>query len=64
MSNDDAWHVRIPRRLQASVERIAIEEDRHPASSAPIADQGSLSMSSATLSSRSRDHAWLTYWPY
>ena len=31
MSNDDAWHVRIPRRLQASVERIAIEEDRHPA---------------------------------
>ena len=32
MSNDDAWNVRIPRRLQASVERIAIEEDRHPAS--------------------------------
>jgi hypothetical protein len=32
MSNDDAWHVRIPRRLQASVERIAVEEDRHPAS--------------------------------
>jgi hypothetical protein len=32
MSNDDdAWHVRIPRRLQASVERIAIDEDRHPA---------------------------------
>jgi hypothetical protein len=33
MSNniDDHWHVRIPRRLQASVERIAIDEDRHPA---------------------------------
>jgi hypothetical protein len=31
MSNDDAWHVRNPRRLQASVERIAIDEDRHPA---------------------------------
>jgi hypothetical protein len=32
MSNDDdAWHVRIPRRLQASVERIAADEDRHPA---------------------------------
>ena len=31
MSNDDAWHVRIPRRLQASVERVAIDEDRHPA---------------------------------
>jgi hypothetical protein len=27
----DAWHVRIPRRLRASVERIAIAEDRHPA---------------------------------
>ena len=32
MSNDDdAWHVRIPQRLRASVERIAIAEDRHPA---------------------------------
>ena len=31
MSNDDAWHVRTPRRLQASVERIAVDEDRHPA---------------------------------
>lgn len=31
MSNDDAWHVRIPWRLQASVERVAIDEDRHPA---------------------------------
>jgi hypothetical protein len=30
--NADARNVRIPRRLQASVERIAIEEDRHPAS--------------------------------
>jgi hypothetical protein len=28
---DDAWHVRIPQRLRASVERIAAEEDRHPA---------------------------------
>jgi hypothetical protein len=32
MSNDDdAWHVRIPKRLRASVERIAIAEDRQPA---------------------------------
>lgn len=28
---DDAWHVRIPQRLRASVERIAVAEDRHPA---------------------------------
>jgi hypothetical protein len=27
---DDAWHVRLPRRLRAAVERLAIEEDRHP----------------------------------
>jgi hypothetical protein len=32
MSNtDDAWHVRIPRRLRASIDRIAETEDRHPA---------------------------------
>jgi hypothetical protein len=29
--NADAWNVRIPRRLRASVEKIAIAEDRHPA---------------------------------
>jgi hypothetical protein len=28
---DDAWHVRIPQRLRASVDKIAIAEDRHPA---------------------------------
>jgi hypothetical protein len=28
---DDASHVRIPQRLLAAVERIAIAEDRHPA---------------------------------
>jgi hypothetical protein len=31
INGDDAWHVRIPQRLRASVERIAIAEDRHPA---------------------------------
>jgi hypothetical protein len=31
INGDDAWHVRIPQRLRASVERIAISEDRHPA---------------------------------
>ena len=33
MSNklDDAWHVLIPQRLRAPVERIAEREDRHPA---------------------------------
>jgi hypothetical protein len=32
MSNtDDAWHVRIPRRLRASIDRISEIEDRHPA---------------------------------
>ena len=30
--SDDAWHVRIPKRLRPSVDKIAIEEDRHPAS--------------------------------
>jgi hypothetical protein len=28
---DDAWHVLIPLRLRAPVERIAEREDRHPA---------------------------------
>ena len=28
---DQSWHIRVPRRLRASVERIAIAEDRHPA---------------------------------
>jgi hypothetical protein len=31
MSHDDAWHVRIPQRLRASVDKIAVAEDRHPA---------------------------------
>ena len=33
MSNklDDAWHVLIPQRLRAPVERIAEAEERHPA---------------------------------
>jgi hypothetical protein len=29
--NADAWNVRIPRRLGAAVEKIAIADDRHPA---------------------------------
>jgi hypothetical protein len=35
MRNDkyaDTWVVRIPRRLRASVDKIALEQDRHPAS--------------------------------
>jgi hypothetical protein len=33
MSNnvDDHWHVRLPQRLRAPLERIAAAEDRHPA---------------------------------
>jgi hypothetical protein len=31
-NDDDAWHVRVPKRLRAPVERIALEQDRHPAS--------------------------------
>jgi hypothetical protein len=31
MSNtDDAWHVRIPRRLRGFIDRISEIEDRHP----------------------------------
>jgi hypothetical protein len=29
--DDSSWHVRLPRRLRTSVERIAAEEERHPA---------------------------------
>jgi hypothetical protein len=31
INGEDAWHVLIPARLRASVERIAISEDRPPA---------------------------------
>jgi hypothetical protein len=30
-TDDSSWHVRLPRRLRTSVEKIAAEEDRHPA---------------------------------
>jgi hypothetical protein len=30
-NQDDAWHVRIPQRLRPSIERIAEQEERHPA---------------------------------